>query len=247
MKTHYLMIKTHNITGLKYLCKTSTDNIRKCYRYLGSGTFWKRHLNKYGKDISTIIIESSDNMKFFSQRALYWSDFYDVVNSKEWANLVPENGNNLNDRSYKQMIKNKINSIKKISQTEEYKLMRKKCGEKTSARQLGVTMKERMGLNWSDPRKGKKMKDIYKQGHLHPQIKPFKIILNDGEQEWVFGAESEIYEIGLYPSPTLYQLKLKGHIFVKIVKEGTNHNFKKGDKLSFEYISVKEYKKLKNV
>ena len=35
-----LMIKTHNITGLKYLCKTVNSEPHK---YMGSGKYWKKH------------------------------------------------------------------------------------------------------------------------------------------------------------------------------------------------------------
>ncbi len=248
MKTHYLMIKVHNVTGLKYLCKKTTDDVRKCYRYLGSGKFWQRHLIKHGKDITTTIIESSQNLEKFAQRALYWSKFYDVVNSLDWANLIEETGSNKNDTSFEQMIKNRVTTFKKLKGTKEYQLIRKKCGKETKKRQLGLSMKERMGPNWTDPRKGKKMKDIYKPGHLHSQIKPYKIILNDGEQEWIFGAESEVYQIGLNPAPTLYNMKQQGYIYIKnIVKNRTKHNFKKGDKLSFEWISLEDYKSNKNV
>ena len=55
--TIYLYIKTHNITGLKYLGKTEKDP----YRYNGSGKYWKRHLKKYGRDIKTEILLDTDN------------------------------------------------------------------------------------------------------------------------------------------------------------------------------------------
>lgn len=248
MKTHYLMIKTHNITGLKYLCKKTTNNIRRCYTYLGSGKFWKRHLAKYGNDVSTVIIESSTNLEEFSKKAIYWSNYYNVVESCDWANLIIENGANKNDRSFQQMIINRSNSFKKLKSTKEYWITRKECGKQTSRRQKGLTMQQRMGPKWRDPRKGKKMKEIYKSGHLHAQIKPYRITLNDGERVWVFAAESEVYQIGLNPSPTLYNMKQKGHIFIKnVVRNRSKHNFKKGDKLTFEWISVEEYKKIKNI
>ncbi len=64
----------------------------------------------------------------------------------------------------------------------------------------------------------------------------------------LFLSEGDIRQIGLYPSPSLYEMKLNGFIIIKkIAKNRVKHHFKKGDKLSFEYISVEEYKKIKNI
>jgi hypothetical protein len=89
-----LMIKTHNVTGLKYLCITKRE---KYEEYLGSGTYWSNHLEKYGKSITTQILFQSDDYKVFVENCNYYSMLYDVVSSKEWANLVPETGYNNDD------------------------------------------------------------------------------------------------------------------------------------------------------
>ena len=84
----YLYIKTHNLTKLKYFGKTT----RNPYHYNGSGKYWKRHLRKHGYDISTEIIRaflSEEECKFF---ALNFSIQNNIANSKEWANLINENG-----------------------------------------------------------------------------------------------------------------------------------------------------------
>jgi hypothetical protein len=89
-----LMIKTHNVTGLKYLCITKRE---KCEEYLGSGTYWLKHLEKYGNSINTEILFQSDDYEVFVDKCNYYSMLYDVVSSEEWANLVPETGYNNND------------------------------------------------------------------------------------------------------------------------------------------------------
>jgi hypothetical protein len=53
----YLMIKTHQITGLKYLCKRVTTSDVKAISYKGSGKYWKNHLKVHGKNINTEILE----------------------------------------------------------------------------------------------------------------------------------------------------------------------------------------------
>jgi hypothetical protein len=89
MTIYYLMIKTHNITGLKYLCQTKQKDP---FIYTGSGVFWKSHLKKHGVNISTtILLETTDRNKLKELGRAY-SKFYNVVRSKEWANKIPETG-----------------------------------------------------------------------------------------------------------------------------------------------------------
>ena len=89
---HYLMIKTHCTTGLKYLCKTSTENPKYPFTYKGSGKYWKRHLKTHGNNITTEIVGKFTDKQEFIKKAILLSEEYDVVNSDEWANLVPERG-----------------------------------------------------------------------------------------------------------------------------------------------------------
>lgn len=85
----YLMIKTHNTTGLKYLCKC-TD--KDPYKYKGSGTYWKRHLRQHGYDISTEVVYESEDIAEFNKICLEYSNKFDVKMSEEWANLILETG-----------------------------------------------------------------------------------------------------------------------------------------------------------
>jgi hypothetical protein len=89
-KPTYLMIKQHNITGLKYLCKTNSKNPIK---YNGSGDYWCSHINKYGTNhIITIWYELYDNIEELVKTATNLSKKYNIVESEGWANLKPENG-----------------------------------------------------------------------------------------------------------------------------------------------------------
>ena len=54
----WLMIKKHKITGLKYLCKTTGKDPIK---YLGSGTYWKRHLKEHGTEVETVWCQLFEN------------------------------------------------------------------------------------------------------------------------------------------------------------------------------------------
>ena len=89
---HYLMIKTHLKTGLKYLCKTSTDNPKYPFKYLGSGKYWLRHLRVHGRTINTEILKVCDTKEELIQEGIYYSRLFDVVESDEFANMVEERG-----------------------------------------------------------------------------------------------------------------------------------------------------------
>jgi hypothetical protein len=90
IKPTVLMIKQHNITGLRYLCKTTKLN--KIESYSGSGKYWLRHLKTYGNDWSNIWISEVFADKSIVEYALALSELFDVVDSDEWANFKPENG-----------------------------------------------------------------------------------------------------------------------------------------------------------
>ena len=90
----YLMVKTHTITGLKYLCKKVTTSDSKAISYLGSGTRWNNHLKVHGKHINTEIIVKYelDKIEEFSKLCIEYSNKFNIVKSGEWANLIIETG-----------------------------------------------------------------------------------------------------------------------------------------------------------
>lgn len=88
-KPTYLYIKQHKITGLKYFGKTFNDPLK----YQGSGTKWKSHMQYYGKEhVETIWYQLFDDIDECRNYALKFSEENDIVNSDEWANLIPEDG-----------------------------------------------------------------------------------------------------------------------------------------------------------
>ena len=84
----YLYIKTHNITGLKYLGKTIQDP----YTYKGSGKRWLYHLKKHGNDVTTEIVEQFTTIEELTETSIPLSQKLNIVDSKQWANLRPESG-----------------------------------------------------------------------------------------------------------------------------------------------------------
>lgn len=88
----YLCIKQHNLTGLKYFCKT-TKSYEEMIKYAGSGDYWRLHIKKYGtKYVDTLwycLFYDKDEIKKF---ALMCSEQWNIVESKEWANIKLEDG-----------------------------------------------------------------------------------------------------------------------------------------------------------
>jgi hypothetical protein len=85
----YLYVKQHQSTGLLYFGKTTR---RDPFKYKGSGTRWTKHLKKHGVDINTIELWGFDNQEDCTRFALEFSEKHHIVESNEWANLMPENG-----------------------------------------------------------------------------------------------------------------------------------------------------------
>jgi hypothetical protein len=90
MSTIYLYVKQHSITKLKYFGKTQSSNP---YKYPGSGSYWSKHIRKHGKShILTLEIWGFDDQQLCTEFALKFSEENNIVESKDWANLRPENG-----------------------------------------------------------------------------------------------------------------------------------------------------------
>lgn len=88
MAQQTLYLKTHNKTGLKYLGKTIKDP----YEYRGSGKGWLSHLNVHGDDVTTKILFQTNDKNELARVGLHYSKMWNIVESNDFANLKPENG-----------------------------------------------------------------------------------------------------------------------------------------------------------
>ena len=178
----FLLLKEHNITGLKYLCKHYGTKA-SCMLYPGSGTRWRAHLRKHGYDIHTTILYETDSKEYLKQKGLEYSLLYNVVLSKEFANLVPEDGSGGHESMRSPEVREKakltlntrlaagnytekelrrgINMKHRIS-TDGFTDKELTYHKLISERQLSKTMQERLGdPDYIDSRKGKTAKEIY--------------------------------------------------------------------------------------
>lgn len=115
-----LYVKTHKVTGLKYLGKTEQDP----FKYLGSGKRWKREIKKYGKEIETVIIFQSESIDEIREKGLYYSKLWNIVESQEWANFIEENGSGGDTSAFRdyEEISKKTKGRKIGPQTPEHRL-----------------------------------------------------------------------------------------------------------------------------
>ena len=89
MITYSIYKKTHKVTGLKYLGYTSESDV---YAYPGSGIDWSKHLLEHGTKVDTEILFQTQDRKEIKPIGIYYSELWNIVESAEWANRVPEEG-----------------------------------------------------------------------------------------------------------------------------------------------------------
>lgn len=139
---HYLMLKTHTVSGIKYLCKTSKQDP---YKYSGSGKIWKRHLKKYGYYFTTEILATCSTIEELKQLGLYYSKLWNIVENTEFANLVVESGDGGPTMQGKKMPEhhniNKSRSLRKFhsTTTAEYREWRRLLNSKSHEKYQYVT------------------------------------------------------------------------------------------------------------
>lgn len=133
-KKYKLYLKTHNITGLKYLGKTIRDPLK----YDGSGKRWRNHIKIHGNDINTEVIFSSENLDEFNFVASVVSYTLDVVDSVEFANIVHEEGSGgdtfsgrIHTEETKSLMREAALVRPPVSQETRSKISKSKIGKKT--------------------------------------------------------------------------------------------------------------------
>ena len=143
-----LYIKQHSITGLKYFGKTTKSDP---YKYNGSGKHWLRHIKLHGEEhIETLwVSEPYTDAELISEFALKFSKENNIVESKDWANLIEENGldgssankgKNFSEETKAKMSGSKLGNQNRLGilHTEEAKL---KCA-KGGIAQRGIPKKK---------------------------------------------------------------------------------------------------------
>ena len=91
-KPTVLLVMEHNITGLKYFCKTTL--LDRVHRYKGSGVVWTKHMREHGFNVKVGLLGFYIDKDRCLNAAKNFSIENNIVDSDEWANLVIETGKN---------------------------------------------------------------------------------------------------------------------------------------------------------
>jgi hypothetical protein len=165
-KPTYLYIKQHAITGKLYFGKT----IKNPETYIGSGSYWKRHIKKHGKEhVVNLWYCLFYNQEECMQFALQFSNTNNIVESKDWLNLKSENGLDGNPPGLKFTDKHKENISKSLK------------GKKGDTTPKSIETKLKMsiakkGITKSDEhRKAMSLAKIGKKSNLTPRSKNWKL------------------------------------------------------------------------
>jgi len=120
MTIYYLCVKTHNITGLRYLCQTTKKDPIK---YFGSGKEWTDHLIKFGYDIRTDILLQTSNKEELVNSGRFYSRIWNITTAmddfgnKIYANLIPETCGGgfcyIDPKINKDIVQKKSNTVRK--------------------------------------------------------------------------------------------------------------------------------------
>jgi hypothetical protein len=169
MKTIYLLVKTHSITGLKYLCQTTRQDYNK---YSGSGIYWKRHLKKHGSQHTTEVIKECPSKEEMVHWGNYYSNLWNIVESDKWANLKPEEGNG-NTTAWTKELWNKSGFREKIVEarktsytTEQYRQQQRNNSKKL----------------WANPEFRKKRPDQSGINNSNYDPTPYTFVDKDGKK-----------------------------------------------------------------
>ncbi len=122
-KPTLLIVKEHNITGLRYFHKTT--KLDKVDTYAGSGKYWLRHLKKYGNDWRNLwVSEVFYDKNLCEEFALAFSELHQVDTSDKWANLILENGINGGDNPMSrtpEVIAKRVETFKQTAKENPWK------------------------------------------------------------------------------------------------------------------------------
>lgn len=151
----YLYIKRHTVTGILYFGMTRRKDPIK---YSGSGIYWKRHIKMHGLgSVETIWLELFHTKEDLIEFSTFFSEFFDIVGSDKWANLMQETGDLGLAAGFKHSEKSKLqmsetHKIVQNSLTDEDKIKR---SIRTSELHKGKTVSQETKLKLSIAAAGK--------------------------------------------------------------------------------------------
>lgn len=175
----YLYIKTHRITGLKYLGKTSSKDP---YSYPGSGKRWRSHLDKYGYYFDTEILLESNNPAEIKEAGLRYSNMWNIVEEISWANLKPESGDG-GPFVHTEEAKEKISKASK-GKSNKYKGMTYEEIQKDPAKAKERKENHKNWMTENNPYRGKQHSEDSKEKMKESASKRLTLSEEERKQSW---------------------------------------------------------------
>lgn len=84
----FIYITTNHINNKKYIGQKKYDKENRWKDYLGSGIYLKRAIEKYGREnFSKEIIEECYSKEELDKKEIYWINYYNAVESKDFYNI----------------------------------------------------------------------------------------------------------------------------------------------------------------
>ena len=167
-----LMIKKHMLVGIKYLCKTDREDHHK---YKGSGKHWKNILKEHGSEhVRTRVIFTTHSRSEFRKVGETLSNKWNIVESKDWANLIPETGHGGGGKHTEERKKRQSIALKGRTNPNKGKTFSREARDNMSKSQMGnktrlnkkhkKSSKDRIGIksanSWSNKRAAKSVKFV---------------------------------------------------------------------------------------
>jgi len=183
-KPTWLMIKRHEVTGLKYLCKTNKSTKEEMLAYKGSGTRWTNHINSHGRehvvtDWYCLYTDRDECVNVASEL----SHKYNVVESDEWANLIEETGLHGGSKGLKRIITDDLRL--KLSEAAKNRSRQHRHNEQTKK----LISEKRKGISFSEKHKQSLSKAAKARTHKYEHTEKSKQKISDSKKNAVFSKE----------------------------------------------------------
>ena len=154
MTIYYLYVKTHKITGLKYLGQTKKEPIL----YKGSGLDWLAHLRIHGYNVDTEVLLETTNKQERNEWGRYYSTEWNIVNAQDdfgnkiWANRIPETGGSWVEgvKQTSDHIQKRVAKLKGQRRSDEFKEKRRGSGNSFYDKSHSLETKNLMSKNHAD-------------------------------------------------------------------------------------------------
>jgi len=102
----YIYLTTNNINGKQYIGQKKSDVFLK-EKYLGSGTYLKNSVKKYGKEnFSVELLEECESKEELNEREIYWISYFNACDSNRFYNQTyggEVNGKRMSESSRKKL------------------------------------------------------------------------------------------------------------------------------------------------